>query len=123
MSPEYMQWRKQNPGYWRKAQDKGSALQDSLIEKNKQKQEVAVSLPKDALQDAMSAQPLVLIGLIAHLTGCALQDDIAITARRLRQLGNDVLNSKIQGKGGNYDIQAPNKTPANPKGSGPVQLA
>jgi hypothetical protein len=117
------QWRKQNPGYWHKAQDKESVLQDSLIGKSKQKQGVAGSLSKDALQDVMTAQPLVLIGLIAHLTGCALQDDIAISARRLRQLGDDVLNPKIQDKGGSYDIQAPNKPPANPKDSGPVQLA
>jgi hypothetical protein len=39
----------------------------------------------DALQDSFFMQPAVLVGLIAHLTGLALQEDIAATARRLRQ--------------------------------------
>jgi hypothetical protein len=30
------------------------------------------------LQDLSGAQPLVLMGLIAHLTGAALQEDIAV---------------------------------------------
>jgi hypothetical protein len=38
----------------------------------------------------LSAQPAVLIGLIAHLVG-PLQDDIACTAARLLRLGNDIL--------------------------------
>jgi hypothetical protein len=32
-----------------------------------------------------------MVGLIAQLTGCALQDDIARAARRMQQLGNDIL--------------------------------
>ena len=34
----------------------------------------------------------VLVGLIAQLTGCALQDDIAGMVRRLQQLGRDILD-------------------------------
>ena len=37
-------------------------------------------------------QPAVVIGLIAQFTGYALQDDIAMAARRMQQLGNDILN-------------------------------
>jgi hypothetical protein len=37
-------------------------------------------------------QPSVLIGIIAQLTGYALQDDIAMAARRMQQFGNDILN-------------------------------
>jgi hypothetical protein len=55
---------------------------------NKQKNTV---LKPDTLQDVLMAQPFVLIGLIAHLTGSALQDDIVRTSRKLQQLGEDFL--------------------------------
>jgi hypothetical protein len=87
-------WRKNHPGYWHKAQDKENALQDSLTPYLKEKQGVTENLHEDALQDVLTAQPAVFIGLIAQLTGSALQDDIALTARRMRQLGNDILNRK-----------------------------
>ena len=41
----------------------------------------------NALQDLLTSQPAVLIGLIANFTGCALQDDIAMAMRRMQQLG------------------------------------
>ena len=44
-----------------------------------------------ALQEVLAAQPTVLIGLIAHLTDSALQEDIARASRRLLQLGHDIL--------------------------------
>jgi hypothetical protein len=43
------------------------------------------------LQDVISAQPAVLIGLIAHLVGTPLQDDIVRTTDRLLRLGRDIL--------------------------------
>jgi len=71
-------WRKDHPGYWRrKPKNKPTALQDSLI-----------------------LQPAVFIGLLSQLTGFALQEDIAMVARRMQQLGNDILNP--QHKGGSY---------------------
>jgi hypothetical protein len=48
-------------------------------------------LTPHALQDAFFMQPTVLVGLIAHLTGLSLPDAIATTARRLQQLGRDML--------------------------------
>ena len=109
-------WRQSHPGYWRKPPPTKDALQDSLSVKTLENRPVAGPLVKDALQDVLSAQPLVLLGLIAQLTGSALQDDIAESARRLRQLGNDVLNRQSPIKafgdmfsqtGGSYD-QLPN---------------
>jgi hypothetical protein len=35
-----------------------------------------------------------LIGLIAHLSDSALQEDIASTTRRLLELGQDILSSQ-----------------------------
>jgi hypothetical protein len=47
--------------------------------------------PPTPLQDLLRQQPIVLIGLLAHLSASTLQDDIALAGRRLLQLGHDVL--------------------------------
>lgn len=84
-------WRAANPGYWRRSKRAAVALQDPLIA------QVAVNntnlnhAPKDALQDLLTLQPAVMVGLIAKLTGLSLQDDIARAARRMQQLGTDIL--------------------------------
>lgn len=64
-------------------------------------------LPAGALQDILSAQHIVLLGLIANFTGSALQDDIAITVRRLLQLGQDVLNNSTHSKEDNMVSKQP----------------
>jgi hypothetical protein len=71
--PEHVErvrtWRAAHPGYWRShRRTRGGAL-----------------------QDALRCQGPVLIGLIAHLSDSALQDDIATTTRGLLQLGQDIL--------------------------------
>jgi hypothetical protein len=55
------------------------------------------SLADTALQEICAAQPIVLMGLIAHLSGSALQQDIARTSRRLLQLGHDILGGRVDG--------------------------
>ena len=92
------QWRKVNPGYWRRKPTlTKNALQDLLnkqpIDLNDNNNEFAST----ALQDLLILQPAVLIGLIAKLTGFALQDGIALAARRMQQLGNDILNPHLKG--------------------------
>jgi len=62
-------------------------------------------LPSPALQDHFFMQPAVVVGLIAHLTGLTLQEDIATTARRLQQLGRDILMSAPLLSGGMPDAQ------------------
>ena len=64
----------------------------------------------------------VLIGLISHLTGSALQDDIAKIGRRLQELGSDILNRPIQNTGGIYDQKASHLPPAHTPDTQPVQL-
>jgi len=92
------QWRKANPGYWRRKPTlTKNALQDPL---NQQPLDLNYNNNKfasTALQDLLTLQPAVLIGLIAQLTGFALQDDIALAARRMQQLGNDILNPHLKG--------------------------
>lgn len=74
--PEHVQrvrvWRSEHPGYWR-THRRGRRI---------------------ALQDALLSQDPVLIGLIAHLSDSALQDDIASTTRRLLELGQDILSGQ-----------------------------
>jgi hypothetical protein len=116
-------WRKSHPGYWRKKADKKTPLQDPLSAQTVDDKATEASLNENALQDVLSAQTPVLLGLIAQLTGSALQDDIATTARRLRQLGNDILHHQFPQKGAMYDLKTPLMSGSNPKTSSGVQLA
>jgi hypothetical protein len=63
-------WRSRNPGY----------------STNKK-----ANFASPTLQEFLSAQPAVLIGLIAHITGTPHQEDIARTTDRLLRLGQDIL--------------------------------
>lgn len=120
-------WREKNPGYWRnKNPDAPGALQDPLNARTPSNQRVgpmADDPAKDALQDPFPPiQDLVLIGLIAQLTGCALQDDIANTVRHLRHLGQDIVNRSHRPKGENHVEQTPRLSGSDPPGSPAVQL-
>ena len=98
------QWRKDNPGYWRRSRQKAKgALQDFLITKPFKIIEQNNDFTNHALQDSLIAQPSVLIGLISSFTGCALQDDMVNILRRLQQLGADIINASH--KGGDHDCQ------------------
>jgi hypothetical protein len=74
------------------------ALQDALIaqaaESTQESGIPAVTPAQIPLQDLLQASSPVLAGLIAHLFEVTLQDDIAATARRLVQLGQDVLSGR-----------------------------
>jgi hypothetical protein len=48
------------------------------------------------LQAVLNAQPRVVIGLIAHLTGATLQEDIAHAARRLQNRGTTFSTAQPQ---------------------------
>ena len=100
------EWRKKNPGYWRRSHN---ALQDDSPEKHAIDQEDTTKLTEGALQDLLTAQSAVLVGLIATFTGDTLQDHIASTARNMQQLGNDILQSSTHiFQGGSHDSKAGN---------------
>lgn len=107
-------WRQAHPGYWRKRGQKSRVLQDRGLSQ-------AIVLPADtftspralqdhclsqplvppgdkviltrALQDIIYTQGLVLTGLISQLTDSALQENIALTTRRLVLLGQQIQGS------------------------------
>jgi len=115
------EWRKAHPGYWRRGKANSEpAVLNASTQKRMQKQpdnksspgqETALQDPltglpvinhKDsatlangriALQDSLMAQHYVLTGIIALLTGSALQDDIARSTQALQQSGCDILES------------------------------
>jgi hypothetical protein len=91
-------WRAIHPGYWRHQGGlaKKALQEDSSAQATETKDESGM-LTDTALQDLLSNQPVVLIGLIGHLTGSALLDDIAETTRRLIGLGRDILNLDPEG--------------------------
>jgi hypothetical protein len=118
------QWRKDHPGYWRRKSEKANgSLQETLNRRAAKNNMDTVDLPSGALQDILSAQHVVLLGLIANFTGSALQDDISITVRRLLQLGQDIVNNSTQSKGGHHGTKTAHIAPTGPPGSQAVQLA
>ena len=112
-------WREENPGYSKlkvktsentplgPLQDpKKSPLQDLIIDKTINNQVVKENFKAQTLRDLISSQPLVLIGLIAKLTGFTLQDSIDSYARNLIILANDVLSPSVPKQtGGQYDAK------------------
>ncbi|MDH3603361.1 MAG: hypothetical protein OEU26_27430 [Candidatus Tectomicrobia bacterium] len=107
-------WRQENPGYWRRKAPPVStppdALQETLTAQERETQSLSEGVDKpaeDALQDFFFLQPAVFVGLIAQLSGLALQDDIASMVRRLQQLGSDILDRSPHATGGSPDAQTP----------------
>ncbi|MGF6786894.1 hypothetical protein [Paraburkholderia sp. 35.1] len=91
-------WRAEHPGYGRRTQQKseksGDALQENCRAQTLAPQGSGADSGGAALQEVLSAQPAVLIGLIAHLTDSPLQEDIVRSSRRLLQLGQDILHGR-----------------------------
>ena len=88
-------WRLAHPGYLRrKTASHPLALQDvskpQPIE-NHRPETSCTSSAFSPLQDDSLLQPALIVGLIAVMTGHALQDDIAESARRFINRGRDIL--------------------------------
>jgi hypothetical protein len=123
------QWRLEHPGYWRRktpeAHETSDALQETLTPKDHENQLLEAVLPtgqKDALQDSFFIQPAVFIGLISHLTGYTLQENIEVTIRRLQELGGDILGHSLHPQGGVQDAQTTPVFSPTPDGAPAVQL-
>ena len=110
-------WRDAHPGYARKTSSRRPALQEHSSAQPVDIDEQSDVLSAPVLQDVSLAQTLVLTGLIAHLTGAALQEDIAITSRRLQQLALDIVQGDPNGR---ETIAVPQPPATHPRA---VQLA
>lgn len=89
-------WRKAHPGYWKRCRHRRrAALQDRLIAQPSVVQEEAAQDVCRALQDDWKSQSPVIVGLIAHLAGTALPDDIAAMTRTLHSRGRAVLGIDV----------------------------
>jgi hypothetical protein len=119
-------WRAEHPGYTCRerpaAAQASSALQDVCSRQGVESGKESGHLAPFALQDLFGTQAIVLIGLIANLTGSALQEDIARSARRFQQLGQDILNGGMPPVGGQRDAENLVDPVSAPPGTTPVQL-
>jgi hypothetical protein len=103
-------WRAAHPGYGRRPRQARAALPEPLQEMmNPQAAPAQKAATRDdavALQETWRAQPPLLVGLIAHLTGTALQEDMAPVMRRLITRGQALLE--------------PNRNPSHDRKTSPV---
>ncbi len=91
-SERVRQWRLANPGYSRrKTASLPVALQDVSKSQSVENEHVVMPCASLPLQDVLLLQPALLVGLIAVVTGHALQDDIAASARQFLNRGRDIL--------------------------------
>ncbi len=97
-------WRRAHPGYGKRApSQKGLPLQDDCRAQHVDSSTQSTNL---ALQEIISSQSLVLLGLIAHFTDSPLQESIVRTTRRLVELGRDVLGGHVpQGAPGGTEVR------------------
>ncbi|MBV8329533.1 MAG: hypothetical protein JOZ61_03600 [Verrucomicrobia bacterium] len=96
-SQRVKEWRKRNPGYWRKKRSASQEpLQDLCTAQVTQDEPVKRIEISDALQDVLVMQPAVMVGLISMMTGSALQEDIATTTRALLSKGQDILGMRLR---------------------------
>ena len=127
-------WREEHPGYSKsrlKILEKASTgplqdssispLQDLIIDKTVKNQSVNEHFTSQTLRDLISSQPLVLIGLIAKLTGFTLQDSIDSYTRNLIILANDILSLSVTKQtGGQYDAKTSALPGKSPPGTGTI---
>ena len=97
-------WREDHPGYAKRKPPKSQeALQEPCLRNKLQNQKDRSMLIDRALQDVCSPKGELLLGLIATLIDCTLQDDIAAAALKMKQLGQDILNPPQLFQGGVHD--------------------
>ena len=112
-------WRAAHPGDWRRpGATAATALQEDSSAQDIETHSNSEFFAPAALQEVLASQPTVLIGLIAHLTDSALQEDIARASRRLLQLGQDILQGRAS-----HDDQTRAIGAAATADSGAVKLA
>jgi hypothetical protein len=118
------QWQKDHPGYWKNtARARRRTLQEACSTQPVAPEASDPNPPARTLQDLCSVQTPLFVGLISMLAGCTLQENIALTTRRLIAKGYDILGMV---PGMNLERSAHEKTCSlsgtAPEGASPVQL-
>lgn len=107
------QWRQAHPDYWKRPSappKKTQELEPQSLESGSHLVTQSQTRPV-ALQDLCLADHPVFIGLISMVTGVALQEDIALTTRKLEARGRDILGLVPQEVSPPvYDHQTPHST-------------
>ena len=86
-------WQAAHPDYWKGRRKRGRrVLQDLLIGQDAGQQGETRQDGASVLQDHWQRQAPVVIGLIAHLTGTVLQEDIASMTGRLIAKGQALMS-------------------------------
>jgi hypothetical protein len=85
------EWRKQNPGYWRRRHKQDHALHDLIQAQPVDDEEDKPSLIPDTLHDLSLSQDPLLVGFISSLTDSTLHDEIAETMRNYHTRGQIIL--------------------------------
>jgi hypothetical protein len=84
-------WRAAHPGYGKRRRRQQDALQDIMTTQTPPPQAPAAPVEQVPLQETWRSQPPLLVGLIAQMTGSALQEDMAVVMRRLIARGQALL--------------------------------
>jgi hypothetical protein len=85
-------WREAHPQYWKRpGKIEAIALQEICSTQPLVPEELKLDLARRPLQDDCLAQHPLLVGLISMLTASTLQEDIALTHRRLVAKGHEIL--------------------------------
>jgi hypothetical protein len=103
------QWRKANPGYWKRAKKSSSTLQDLVPAQAPAPQPVLSKTSPAPLQDLFAMQDPLLVGVISHLIDSPLQDHVEQTTLRLLAKGRTILDLRSGVKTNvNYEDQKTN---------------
>lgn len=87
------EWRQAHPGYWKKETPVSQSIQ-AVPPQQVNPVQSSCNVPPSplaTLQDFCLAQDPGFIGLLSMITGCTLQEDIALTARRVVEQGRNIL--------------------------------
>ena len=118
------QWRRRNPGYWKKQKSRVTESQPTEPQAVNPEQRSCNAKHSDlpALQDLCLTQHPAFVGLISLVTGATLQEDIANTARSLLLQGQNILGLKIPGATNNHNTHEETPDPTRAPSSGPQRL-
>lgn len=105
------QWRKDNPGYWRKTKRlRKKPLQDLIDTYLAHAGDVAATGTPKALQDFIKAQTSIMAGFVSIFAGAAQQEEIANILRRCSNRGADIFaGHQIEPLGSSFQWTKPNQ--------------